>query len=274
MPTTVENTTLTETDDTIRVENDNVGFVVDNGHYLIKGSTNLLIEEETIITDEKRTWEHVVTAKDKRIRLRNSGGTYDLQVIKNRTPKDEEITETFDGDTYINDVYNMGDNIPIVPSGYRFNIDNMGHYWVMNKNLKLILSEDYGCKAFPTSGLASYVHLSSRTNALRNLSVPEQIALETLRETITEKDFRKYMRDGFILVQAQSGRVYQIFRTGSHIRVWQSGSIIEEICIHFKNRNVPLTDKVFAFKIMIETDEEEFKKLGNVYKYGVARIAA
>jgi len=72
------------------------------------------------------------------------------------------------------------------------------------------------------------------------------------------------MRYGFIMVKARSGEEYQVFQNKSHTRVWKNGEIVREICIRLKTE-VPSTDNVIAFKTMIETDEQEFEKLGNVY---------
>jgi hypothetical protein len=94
----------------------------------------------------------------------------------------------------------------------------------------------------------------------------ESIALDTLREMIPEQDFRHYLKYGFILVKGASGKLYQIFRSKSHAKVWDHGILVEEVCIRINEKDVPLTDNVIAFKIMIETSEELFKSKGNVYK--------
>lgn len=98
---------------------------------------------------------------------------------------------------------------------------------------------------------------------------PEQTALETLRELVTEKEFFKYLKYGFIIVEGRSGKQYQISRLNSHTKVWVRGKLVEEICVRIKG-NVPPTDNVIAFKTMIEIDESEFRKVGNVYKLKVA----
>lgn len=105
----------------------------------------------------------------------------------------------------------------------------------------------------------------SRARPFRIAEKNEMTAIETLREMITEADFRKYMAHGFILVKGESGRVYQIFRSRAHTIVWEKGEIVEEVCVRIKDRKIPPTDNVIAFKILIETSENEFKKLGNVY---------
>lgn len=94
----------------------------------------------------------------------------------------------------------------------------------------------------------------------------ERKAIETLREEITEKELRKYLRYGFVLVQGKSGKTYQIFRNAYHTKVWLGGKLVEEVCVRLSSDSmVPPTDNIIAFKRMIETDEDEFRKCGNVY---------
>jgi len=112
-------------------------------------------------------------------------------------------------------------------------------------------------------------HFKSRANSvnpLKGLPENEQRAIETLREEITESEFRKYIKYGFVLVKGQSGKTYQIYRNESHTKVWKNGKVIEEICVRIKNYKIPPTDNVIAFSNMIQIDEEEFRKIGNVYK--------
>lgn len=103
--------------------------------------------------------------------------------------------------------------------------------------------------------------------AFNNMSPEESKALDTLREMISESDFRRYLVYGFLLVKGQSGKVYQIFRNQRHTKVWEKGKKVEEVCAYIKDSRVPPTDKLVAFKTMIETDEELFRKAGNVYNY-------
>jgi len=94
----------------------------------------------------------------------------------------------------------------------------------------------------------------------------ERVALEALREMVTEKEYRNYIKRGFLVVRGSSGREYQLFRTKWHAKVRERGKIVAEICSRISDHKVPLTDSVIAFKIMIETDESEFEKAGNVYR--------
>ena len=83
---------------------------------------------------------------------------------------------------------------------------------------------------------------------------------------ITEQEFRNYLRYGFLAVKGSNGRVYQIPRERGHTKIWERGKLVEEVCVRIRDGNVPPTDNVIAFKVMIETNEEMFKSLGNVYK--------
>ncbi len=115
------------------------------------------------------------------------------------------------------------------------------------------------------------VHVKSRANVISKVKENEQVAIETLRETITEREFRKYIKYGFVLVKGKSGDTYQVFRNRSHTKVWRNGKVIEEVCVRIRSdQKVPPTDNVIAFKTMIETDEQEFKKIANVYNMKVA----
>jgi len=250
----------------------------------------LRVEVGTRITNESKTWEHIVRSKDKRIKLTGNGGVVELEVIRNKlleiapkipasVPNNALGDESFP--TYLDGVGLRGsvpagtactreeaeanpEDSSIAPSSFNITVGEESSF-IINHDPCVILTDDYGCRAYPTTGLAAAVHIKSRTDAIRNISEPEWVALETLREAITEKDFRKYLRDGFLLVKGRSGLVYQIFRNHTHVKVWEHGKTVEEICVYFKNRDIPRTDKVLAFKVMVETDENAFKKLGNVY---------
>lgn len=108
-------------------------------------------------------------------------------------------------------------------------------------------------------------HIYPRANPIKNKAENERVAIESLREQITESEFRKYMKFGFVLVRGQNGKTYQIFRNKQHIKVWEKGKVIEEICVRIKNYKIPPTDKIIAFLNMIQIDEEEFRKTGNIY---------
>jgi len=107
--------------------------------------------------------------------------------------------------------------------------------------------------------------VKSRTRPLNGISDQEWKAIDTLREMITESEYRKYIKYGFLLVRGISGRIYQVFRENQHTKVWKDGKLIEEICVRIADRGIPETDSVIALKIMIETNEDEARKMANVY---------
>ena len=92
----------------------------------------------------------------------------------------------------------------------------------------------------------------------------ERLAVETLREMISEVEYRRYLKNGFISIKASDGLTYQIFRDKWHTKVWYRGKLIEEVCTRL-SRNVPPTDNIIAFKTMLECDIKEFRAIGNVY---------
>lgn len=119
-----------------------------------------------------------------------------------------------------------------------------------------------------------FIRVKSRASLVKGVSKAEAQAMETLREEISESEFRKYIKYGFILVRGQSGKTYQVFRNRSHTKVWLGGKLIEEVCVRISDSKIPETDNVIAFKAMIEADEEEFAKMGNRYKFDKVAAAA
>lgn len=105
-----------------------------------------------------------------------------------------------------------------------------------------------------------------RSFSWRPSSETEMEALESLREMISEEEFRRYLKRGFISVKGGSGRDYQIFRDRWHAKVRVKGKVVAEICSRIRDNRVPMTDNVIAFKTMIEADEAEFERAGNVYR--------
>lgn len=153
-----------------------------------------------------------------------------------------------------------------IPSGL-YDESNMHDLnWCMDRVIKFnTLSSDPFKRKLQQLKRNLTIIVKSRASPIFNISQNEQVAIDTLREMITETDFRKYLIHGFILVKGCSGRVYQVFRDRHHTKVWENGELVEEVCVRVKDSRIPLTDNLIAFKIMIESDENEFRKLGNVY---------
>ena len=95
-------------------------------------------------------------------------------------------------------------------------------------------------------------------------SLEEQRAQDTLRDMLTEKDWRRYVTNGFIMVRGASNNWYQIFSSREKIRVYRDGKITHKICIHSDDK-CPPTDHVINMKVMVELDEISLWDSGNVY---------
>lgn len=96
-----------------------------------------------------------------------------------------------------------------------------------------------------------------------NFTKEERKALMTLRDLVSERQYRRYLTNGFIMVKGQSDLYYQIFSDQRQIVVWKNNYKFCKICIH-TDRKCPPTDHVINCKMMIEFDEKEVWKGGNV----------
>jgi hypothetical protein len=101
-------------------------------------------------------------------------------------------------------------------------------------------------------------------------SAEELKARETLRDLITEAEWRRYVTNGFIMTKGQSGKWYRISNY-ERVAVYENGKQIETLCIHSSNE-CPPTDHVINMKILAEIDEEAIWSGAN--KHGVYRNAA
>lgn len=99
------------------------------------------------------------------------------------------------------------------------------------------------------------------------LTAPELKARDTLRDLISEREWRRYVCNGYVLVPGGSGKVYQVFANhkGRHIKVYEKGKALHELCIH-SNGGVPDTDHVLNCMLLIQHDEDDFIKQCNLHK--------
>jgi hypothetical protein len=109
------------------------------------------------------------------------------------------------------------------------------------------------------------INVKTRACPIPNITGPERVAIESLREMLSESEYRRYIKYGFILVKGHSGDIYQIFRNKSHTKVWKNGKLVKEVCVRLTDKKIPPTDNVIAFKIMVETSEKIFLEKGNVF---------
>lgn len=112
--------------------------------------------------------------------------------------------------------------------------------------------------------------LRTRTSLLKAASAAEQKARETLRDIISEEEWRRYVVHGFILARGASGKRYQIFGdTWKRVKIFEQGRHLGELCIHTEG-DCPPTDHVINMKILAEVDEDTLMKSGNFYPNGMA----
>lgn len=105
--------------------------------------------------------------------------------------------------------------------------------------------------------------MRNRTHLDWAYATPAEIkARETLRDMITEAEWRRYVTSAFIMVRGKSGNIYQIFGNRNILHVYREGKKIQTICIH--TDKVPPTDHVLNMKILIELDEEAVLAGGNI----------
>jgi hypothetical protein len=105
----------------------------------------------------------------------------------------------------------------------------------------------------------------TRESLAAKVSEAELRARDTLRDMLTESEWRRYVTNGFIMVKGQSGRWYQVFnRSNERIRVYENGKHINNICIH-TDGECPPTDHVISMKILLEIDEQAVLKGGNIH---------
>lgn len=153
-------------------------------------------------------------------------------------------------------------------------------FWLESKEFKIPTPNRMGLKAGRIIQLLELIdpiiekirknlNIFVKTRALpfKDMTADECRAVETLREMISESDYRKYIKYGFILVTGKSGLIYQVSRHSNHTKVWKNGEKIEEICVRITDPKIPPTDNVIARKVLIEESEDAFRKWGNVYKF-------
>jgi hypothetical protein len=103
--------------------------------------------------------------------------------------------------------------------------------------------------------------------------ISEMKARNSLRDMITEKEYRRYLSNGYILVKRISTVLpapvrpvklwYQVFNDQRRIQVYKNNKLVEKICIHTDD-SCPPTDHVLNIKMLIETDIHSLYKNANV----------
>lgn len=85
-------------------------------------------------------------------------------------------------------------------------------------------------------------------------SAAEVRARNSLRDCLSEREYKRFLVNGFLLVRGASGLVYQAFLDQRRTAVWRSGKMIAELCIH--TLDCPPSDHLLNVKILAEMDEQ------------------
>jgi len=106
------------------------------------------------------------------------------------------------------------------------------------------------------------IKVNSRNRVDSFISGQEIKARSTLRDMLTEKEWRRYLTNGFVMHKGSFDLWYQIFSIGS-IAVYRHGKKTHSICIH-TDESCPLSDHVINMMTLIDLDESMIWKGGNV----------
>jgi hypothetical protein len=102
----------------------------------------------------------------------------------------------------------------------------------------------------------------SRQPIRSTVDVREIRARDTLRCLLGENDFKLFLRNGFVSIRGQSGRVYQVYPGHKLTKVYERGKLIEELCVIISGDYCP-TDSILMRYVMLLHDEEHFRHLAN-----------
>ncbi len=98
----------------------------------------------------------------------------------------------------------------------------------------------------------------------------EEKALQLLLENLEENQAEIFKKTGAIPVVARSGRRYSI-RKGTSGNVdeldGQTAKAKARLCFHPVDYSIPVYDVMLAQKLMLETSEEEARKIANISNY-------
>lgn len=114
----------------------------------------------------------------------------------------------------------------------------------------------------------------SRKSMNPAVNIEEMRARDMLRRVIGDDKFRDFMRNGFVSVQAKSGRVYQIFPGHGITNVYSNGEKIEKLCVVLRGQ-FPPTDSLVMRYLLILNDENDFRSYAiqhKVYPRNLGRV--
>jgi hypothetical protein len=115
--------------------------------------------------------------------------------------------------------------------------------------------------------------ITSRTPVRAAAEGREIRARQTLRRMLGDDGFQRFLRNGFVSVQAHSGKVYQIYPGHGMTIVYLNGKPIEKLCVVLEGNFTP-TDHLITRYVMILHDEDHFRASANVFAAPLRRTAA
>ncbi|MFA5766526.1 MAG: hypothetical protein WC919_01205 [Candidatus Paceibacterota bacterium] len=113
--------------------------------------------------------------------------------------------------------------------------------------------------------------ITSRTPIKAAAEEREMRARQTLRKILGDDGFQRFLRNGFVSVRANSGKVYQIYPGHGMTVVYDRGTPIEKLCVVLRGDFTP-TDSLITRYVMILHDEAHFRTLANVWTAPAKRV--
>lgn len=104
-------------------------------------------------------------------------------------------------------------------------------------------------------------------HVIQNISEAELKALALLKKMLLPADFRRYLKNGFLVIQGPSGIQYKVTRGAHTVYASFCGKRLASLCIYVPDSNIPKTDEVITRMVMIQCHEESLWKGANVYYY-------
>lgn len=103
---------------------------------------------------------------------------------------------------------------------------------------------------------------------------PEEVrALHLLKGLVGTSEFRRYLKSGFVRVDAPSGLTYQVHRNDHTIHVWDRHEVVARLCLYLDPK-FPPTDGVVSLMLTAQYDEPALWRRANVRWKKDATIAA
>jgi hypothetical protein len=163
------------------------------------------------------------------------------------------------------------------------------HYFIKSKDYIIWKNGWGGYNTWPAEPIVPPVPLSDRFRQILQsrqapLFIPsrtpikaiaeerEMRARQTLRRILGDDGFQRFLRNGFVSVRANSGKVYQIYPGHGMTVVYDRGTPIEKLCVVLRGDFTP-TDSLITRYVMILHDEASFRSLANVFSAPARKVA-